>query len=427
MHYRRLMPLAALLAAAPTAALAQDGAAEVTDTGDTGWLLAATLLLLLVIPGLALFNSGRARSGALVSGMVQTASVAAAVSLAWIVVGYTLAFGDVSGGWLGTGNAWMLITLGNVRDGLTVPESGFALFQIACALIAASLMTGAWAGRGRFGWVVLFSTLWSLVVLAPIVHWLWGGGWLAASVGAIDFAGGLAIEAAAGTSALVAALLIGRGLDFDAKARPAAFAPFTLAGAFLLWVGWLALCGGSAFSANDDAASALLAGHAAACAGLLVRLGTARLRRRPVTAEAVATGLVSGLAAIAPAALYVSPGSAICFGALGSLASYGAAALIRRAGIDDRLDVFALFAVPGIVGALLLAPFMAQTLGGAGYDAGMNPLAQLVAQAIAVMAVVVWSVIGTAIVALMCSLAFPMRVSEQAEAAGLDATSHGEA
>lgn len=409
------------LAALPGSAWAQDGAIEASDTGDTAWLLAATALLLLAaLPGLALFQAGRARASAFVPILVQAATMAAAVSLAWIGVGYTLAFGDVASGWLGGGSAWMLIELGNVRSGLTVPESAFALFQIACATLASLIMPGAWSGRGRFGWMVLFAVLWSLVVLAPTVHWLWGGGWLAASTGTIDFAGGLTLCLSAGTSALVTALLMGRGIDFERQRPGSGLAPIALLGALLVWIGWLGLSGGSAFAANDDAAGAVLTAHAAACAGALARLAIDRLRRKAPKADAFACGLVSGLAAIAPAALYVSPGAAIVIGAAGSAMASLVGPLVRRLGIDDRMDAFAIFAAPAIVGGLLLAPFMAEALGGTGYDEGMNPVAQLVAQAIGIVVVMAWSALGSTIIALMASLMFPMRVSEAAEQASLD-------
>lgn len=422
-----VVPLILLAGALPVSAFAQDGTIEASEPGDTAWLLAATVLLFLAaLPGLALFHAGRARAGSFVAALVQTAALAAAVSLAWIVVGYTLAFGDASSGWVGGGSAWMLIQLGNVREGLTVPESAFAMFQIGCAVLAAVIMPGAWSGRAKFGWVILFGTLWSVVVLAPVVHWLWGGGWLASATGAIDFAGGMTLEVSAGTSALVTALLMGRGHDFDEERKQPGLSPITLAGALLLWIGWLALCGGSAFAANDNAATAVISAHAAACAGAMTWLAVDRLRGKPVLAQGFACGLVAGLAAIAPAALYVSPGAAIAIGAIGAALSTGAVALVRRAGIDDRLDVFALFAVPGIAGSLLLAVFLSQALGGTGYDARMNLVAQLVAQAIGVVVVVSWAALGSTILALMASLAFQMRVSEATEEMGLDAAAHGE-
>jgi len=427
MSGRRIVLAVALLAAFPGLAIAQDGTIEASDTGDTAWLLAATALLLFAaLPGAALFQAGRARAGSLIAALVQTVAVAAGVSMAWIVAGYTVAFGEAGVGLIGGGNAWMLLQLGNVREGLAVPESAFAVYQIACAMLAAVLVPGAASGRARFGWLVLFTTLWSLVVLAPVTHWLWGGGWLSSSVGTLDFAGGLAIELTAGTSALVTAAIMGRGSDFPEREGWTGVPLITLLGALLLWIGWFGLCGGSAFAANDDAASALLATHAAACAGVLARLGYERLRRRPAGVGALTSGLVAGLAAIAPAALYVSTGGAIVIGAVGALLVAPVSRLVRTLGIDDRLDVFAHFAVPGATGALLLAPFLSSSLGGVGYSDGMNTVAQLAAQAIGVAAVIIWSALGATILALMASVAFPMRVSEESEAAGLDCSSHGE-
>jgi Amt family ammonium transporter len=431
MTYRRawisIVPLVLLAGALPTSAFAQDGTIEASEPGDTAWLLAATLLLFLAaLPGLTLFQAGRARAGSFVATLMQTSALAAAVSLAWIVVGYTLAFGDVSSGWLGGGSAWMMIQLGNVREGLTVPESAFAMFQIACAVMAAAIMPGAWSGRAKFGWVILFGTGWSVVVLAPVMHWIWGGGWLASATGTVDFAGGMTLGVSAGTSALVTALLMGRGQDFDQAAKQAGLSPITLGGALLLWTGWLALCGGSAFAANDNAATALISAHAAACAGGLSWIAIERLRGKPVLAQGFACGLVAGLSAIAPAALYVSPGAAMVIGGVGAALAMGTAALIRGAGVDDRLDVFALFAAPAIAGSLLLAVFLSPALGGTGYDAKMNMFAQLVAQTIGVVVVAAWSALGSTIVALMASLVIQMRVSEGSEQMGLDAATHGE-
>ena len=403
----------------PLPTYAQEGIIEASDTGDTALLLAASLFILLAaLPGLALFYAGRARTGA-TALLTQTAAVAAAVSLAWIVAGYTLAFGQATNGWVGGGGAWMLMNLGNVRAGLTIPESAFALFQIAFVVLAAAIVPGAWAGRARFGWVVLFMAAWSLS-LAPVMHWLWGGGWLSAAFGTIDFAGGLAVELAAGTTALVTALLMGKGKDF-AMARPQEPAPMlALYGALMAWIGWMALCGGSAFAANDDAASAMISAHAAGCAGVLARLALDRLQKEAVTAGSLSCGLVAGLAGIAPAALYISPGGAMAIGAMAALLSALTADLLRRIGVDDRLDVFALFAVPGAVGALLLAPFMAAPLGGTGYAEGMDALSQLAAQGIGVVAVFAWSAIVGTILALTASVIIPMRVTERVEAAEFD-------
>ena len=202
--------LAAAAALAPIAGFAQSTSEDLSDSGDTAWLLtSAALVMLLALPGLVLFFAGRARRNSALSVAAQVGAIVSAVSLVWIVTGYTLAFGRVTTGWIGAGNAWMLIDLASLRDGTTVSESAFALQQMMLAALAAALLAGAWAGRARFGWAIAFAAVWSVAVYAPIAHWVWGGGWLARAMGTRDFGGGLVIETSAGVSALVAALLLG--------------------------------------------------------------------------------------------------------------------------------------------------------------------------------------------------------------------------
>jgi Amt family ammonium transporter len=428
MTKQRLLPFATLLTAlAPTAAFAQDGRLDVADSGDTAWLLAAAVLALLVLPGLALFHAGRVRRKNAGSVLLQCGAIFAAVSVLWVVVGYTLAFGNVAGGWLGQGNAWMLMGLGNVRAGTTVPESGYALFQMVFAALAAMAMTGAWAERARFGWAVAFASLWSLVVYAPVAHWIWGGGWLAAGVGTLDWAGGIAVNVTAGTSALVVAVMLGRRKGVAPGATTPHAPALAIAGAALLWIGTLALVGGAAIAANDDAAAAIIAAHVAAGAAALTWLLLERLTGGKPGATGFATGAVAGLATVSSAAGFVSPGAAVLFGVAGALVAYFAMRLVRRKlMIDDALGVFAVHGMSGAVGALLLAPFLAERLGGVGYAPGMNAIAQVVAQGVGLAVVIVWSAVASVILALMVSLLFPMRVSEDAEREGLDAASHGE-
>ncbi|WP_374414055.1 ammonium transporter [Novosphingobium colocasiae] len=415
----------AVLALMPQAALAQDGALDVADSGDTGWLLIAALLVLLAaVPGLGLYHGARVRAGNAVSAMLQAAAVTMAVSLVWIIVGYTVAFGMVTNGWLGSGNAWMLIELGNVRQNTGAPESAFALYQIVLAALAAVLMTGAWAGRARFGWALAFCTLWSLVVYAPVAHWIWGGGWLSQGVGTLDWGGGIVIETTAGVSALVVAIMLGRGKFATSDAAPPAFGALT--GAGLVWLGWLGLVGGAALAANDDAAAAIIAAHAAAAAGALTGLALDNWRHGKPTAAGFAGGAIAGLAIATPAAGYVSPGAAILFGIVGAAACRAATRLFQdRLGIDDRLSVFATFGIGGLLGALLLGVFTSPSLGGVGYDEGMGMIAQMTAQVVAMLVVSVWAIIATVILAVMASTLFPMRVSEDAERDGLDRASHG--
>lgn len=411
---------------ASATAFAQDGRLDVADGGDTGWLLAASVLALLTLPGTALFLAGRVRSKNAISVMLQCAAILAAVSTLWVIVGYTLAFGNVGGGWLGQGNAWMLIALGNVRDGTGVPESAYALFQMAFAALAPMLMVGAWAERARFGWVVAFASLWSLVVYAPVAHWIWGGGWLAQGVGTLDWAGGIVVHLTSGVSALVVAVMIGRRKGVVHGMVTPHSPAVAIVGAALLWIGSLALSGGSALAANDDAAAAIIALHVGAAAAAMAWLLVERLVSGKPTAIGFATGAMAGIATVAPAAGFISPGAAVLLGALGGLCCHFAMIVIRRKlAIDDALGVFAVHGIGGMLGALLLALLLSEALGGVGYDEGMNPVAQLVAQGIGVVVVTVWSVVGTVIIALMASLAFPMRVAEDTERDGIDATAHG--
>lgn len=428
MTKQRLLPIAAALALAPSCALAQDGRIDVTEAGDTAWLLAAAVVSLLTLPGLALFYAGQVRRKNAGSVLIQSGAIFALASVLWIMAGYTLAFGDVGSGWLGKGNAWMLISLGNVRQGTGVPESAFALFQLVFAMLAPALMIGAWAERARLGWVLAFTALWSLVVYAPVAHWIWGGGWLAQGVGTLDWTGGIVIHTSTGVSALVMAVMLGRRKGV-AQGYVTPHSPvLAIAGAALLWIAALGLAGGSALAANDDAAAAITATHIAAATAALVWLLLERLTTGKPTVVGFATGAVAGIATVSAAAGYISPGAAIVFGMAGALACFLAMRLVRRTlTIDDALGVFAVHGIGGMLGALLLAPFLAQTLGGVGYAPGMNPIALLVAQAVALAVVTVWSVVASAILALMASLAFPMRVSEDAEREGLDLASHGQA
>ncbi|MEE4153907.1 MAG: ammonium transporter [Erythrobacter sp.] len=403
----------------------------VVDTGDTAWILAASaFVVLMTLPGIALFYGGLVRAKNLVSLVLQCAAIAAVASLAWIAVGYTLAFGAVrpdAPSWLGGGNALMLADLGPVRPGTRIPETAFALFQMTFAMIAPALMVGAWAERARFGFVLGFAGLWGLVVYAPVAHWIWGGGWLASLFGTIDFAGGLVVHTSAGVSALVVALLLGPRSGFPHKVLRGHAPALTMAGAALMWTGWFGFNGGSALGANDNAASAILATHLAASAAALTWMLIERLTLGRATGIGWATGAIAGLAAITPAAVFVSPGAAMLLGTLAALVSYGTIQQIKgRWRIDDALDVFAVHAVAGILGTVLLAVFLSDKLGGTGYFGEATMASQLVAQLVGVGAVVVWSAFASAVLALMVSAVVPMRVSEADEEAGLDLAAHGE-
>lgn len=420
--------LAALTTALPAAARAQDALADAADSGDTAWILmSAALVMLMAAPGLTLFYGGLVRAKNFLSVLVQCGAIAATASLIWIVCGYTLAFGQVTSGWLGAGNAWMLNALGNVREGTFIPESAFALFQMTFAAITPALMAGAWVDRARFGWVVGFCALWSLVVYAPVAHWVWGGGWLATRLGTLDFAGGIVVHTTAGVSALVVAVLLGRRQGFPRTLMLPHSPSLTMAGAALLWMGWFGFNGGSALAANDDAASAIINTHVAASAAAMVWLLIERLTVGKPTSVGFATGAIAGLATVTPAAGFISPGAAMLLGAAGASVCYPMIQLVKhRLLIDDSLDVFAVHGVGGILGSILLAVFLSTDLGGTGYAEGQTMAGQLAAQVIGVGIVAIWSAVVSAILALAVSVVLPMRVSEDEEREGLDITSHGE-
>lgn len=412
-----------------TAASAQDPALTVaSDNGDTAWILTASaLVLMMTLPGLGLFYGGLVRAKNVLSVLLQCGAIAALGSVLWVVAGYTLAFGTVTNGWLGAGDAWMMIDMGSLRDGTTMSESTFALFQMTFAIITPALMVGAWVDRARFSWVLAFSALWSLIVYAPVAHWVWGGGWMAQRFGVLDFAGGIVVHTTAGVSALVVAILLGRRDGFPSKPLLPHAPVLTMIGASMLWVGWFGFNGGSALAANDNASTAILNTHVAASAAALVWLLVERFTIGKATSIGWATGAIAGLATVTPAAGFISPSAAILFGILAALVCFGAIQLVKqRMKIDDSLDVFAVHGVGGMLGSLLLGVFISSRFGGAGYAEGMNMSGQLAGQAMAVALVALWSAVASGVLALAVSRVFPMRVSRDEETEGLDITSHGE-
>jgi len=414
---------------APVVADAAQNADDALNSGDSAWvLISSALVLLMTMPGLTLFYGGLVRTKNFLSVLVQVGAIASLASVLWIAVGYTLAFGEGSSGWIGNFDMPMLNhTLGLLHGDYDITERTFALFQLTFAAITPALMVGAWVDRARFGWVIGFCALWGLIVYVPVAHWVWGGGWLATSMGTMDFAGGIVVHTTAGVSALVAAMLIGNRQGFPRTLMLPHSPSLTMAGAALLWVGWFGFNGGSALAANDDAASAIINTHLAASTAALVWLLIERIKVGKPTSVGFATGAVAGLATITPAAGFVSPGAAIVIGMVASLVCFPMIQLVKqRLKIDDSLDVFAVHGVGGMVGSLLLALFLMPALGGHGYAEGHGFISQLAAQMIGVFVVAIWSAIGTVVIAVLVSLVLPMRVSEDDEREGLDLASHGE-
>ncbi|MDB5438150.1 MAG: ammonia channel [Caulobacteraceae bacterium] len=398
-----------------------------SSSGDNAWVLAASaLVLLMTLPGLALFYAGLVRSKNALSVMVQCVAIACLASVLWLVVGYSLAFSG-SGPLIGDLKRFGLLGLGAANltpSGL--PEAVFCLFQMTFAVITPALVIGAYVERVRFQAVLMFSALWLLLVYAPVAHWVWGGGWLAA-IGVKDFAGGLVVHATAGVSALVFAVLLGKRDGFPNQLHPPHNPGWTMIGAGLLWVGWYGFNGGSALSAGGTAAMAILVTHfSASMAGLVWGFLEWRQFGRP-SMVGVVTGVVAGLATVTPASGFVGPIGGLVLGTLGAVVCFACVHLVRnRWKIDDSLDVFAVHGVGGILGTLLLAILAHPRLGGMGYGLVDGPLAQLFAQTVGVVAVCAWSAMATLGIGLATKALVGLRATDEEIDEGLDSAYHGE-
>lgn len=422
------LSIAGAFLAAP--AFAQDVVVALpeADSGDSAWILTSSaLVLLMTLPGLALFYGGLVRAKNFLSVLVQCGAIAALASVIWIAVGYSLAFSVNGNSFIGSPENFMFNgLLDSVREDQTIGELAFALFQMTFAIITPALIVGAWVERARFGWVVAFSALWSLLVYIPVTRWVWGGGFLAEQ-GVIDFAGGIVVHTTAGISALVVALMLGKRIGFPKTLMLPHSPALTVAGAGLLWVGWFGFNGGSALAASDAAASAIINTHVAASVAALVWILIERFKVGKSTAVGFATGAVAGLATITPAAGTVGPGGAIIIGLLAGLVCFWCVGLVKGTlKIDDSLDVFAVHGVGGMLGSLLLAIFASESFGGVGYADGAGMGTQLWVQLKGVAIVAVYSAVVTLIIGYMVSMVLPMRVSEDQERDGLDISSHGE-
>ncbi len=398
-----------------------------TSAGDTAWVLVSTALVLLMLPGLALFYGGLVRARSTLNTFMMSFTAVAIVTVQWVLFGYSLAFSK--GGFIGNLEWAGLATLstGAGPYSATIPHFAFIAFQSLFAGLAVALISGAAVERIRFSAYIAFTILWTTLVYDPLAHWVWAtDGWLH-KVGALDFAGGTVVHIAAGTAALVAAMLLGRRRDVGRTPLLPHNVPFTLVGAGLLWVGWFGFNGGSALAADGIAATAVITTHTAAAAALVVWLVLDVWKSGQATAVGGATGAVVGLVAITPAAGYVSPLSALAIGALASCASFAAIQFRTRTKVDDALDVFACHGIAGIVGALLTGVFASKAVNPAGADGLIfGNVRPLLVQGLAVVCTIAYVAPLTLVIMKAISGFSKIRVPVAHELSGVDLSEHGE-
>ena len=396
------------------------------NNGDTAWILTSTaLVLFMTLPGLALFYAGLVNSKNVVSVLMQHFAVACVVSIIWVTLGYSLAFSS-GNAWIGDlSNIFMKsIDLDSISG--TIPESLFATFQMTFAIITPALIIGAFVERIKFSAMLIFISLWMLIVYVPVTHWVWGGGILS-SWGTMDFAGGIVVHATAGTAALITALTLGKRRGFPKSITPPHSPILTMIGAAMLWVGWFGFNAGSALGANGGAGMAMLVTHISASMAALVWMFIEWKRFGKPSLIGVVTGMVAGLATVTPASGYIGIPGGLVLGFSGGLLCYIAVDYIRgKLLIDDSLDVFAVHGVGGILGTLLVAFLATSTFSGLGLPEGQTAMSQFVVQFKAVVLTVIWTSIFTYLILKVTSLIVPLRVDEQEEIEGLDLRSHGE-
>ena len=398
------------------------------DSGDTAWLLTSTaLVLFMTIPGLALFYAGLVRTRNVLSVLMQCFILVCAISVLWVTVGYTLAFG--AGGIGGVIGGLEKIFLRTVTvDSLagTIPESVFVVFQLTFAAITPALIVGGFAERMNFAAMLIFCLLWTLFAYVPVAHWVWGGGWLA-QMGVMDFAGGAVVHVNAGVAALVAAMVLGRRRGFPQTAMLPHIMTMTVTGAAMLWVGWFGFNAGSAVAADGVAGMAMLVTHTSAAAGALMWMAVEWVRHGKPSALGAVTGMVAGLGTITPASGFVGPMGALLIGASAGFICYWATQLVKQHWvIDDSLDVFPVHGVGGALGMLLTSVFVASTLGGAGLAPEVSMISQFMVQSIAVIATAGWSALVSYLALKLAGALVPLRVGVEEEIEGLDLVNHEE-
>jgi len=398
------------------------------DTGDTAWMLTSTaIVLMMTIPGLALFYGGMVRKKNVLSVMMQCFAATCLITVLWMVAGYSLAFKD--GGeyqaYIGGLSHFLLNGIGKDTLSGTIPESVFMTFQMTFAIITPVLIVGALVDRMKFSAFLFFMGIWLLVVYAPICHWVWGGGFLA-NAGVLDFAGGTVVHINAGIAGLVACLVLGRRTGYGTENMAPHNLTLSVIGASLLWVGWFGFNAGSAVSAGGSAGMAMAVTQIATAAAALAWMFSEWLVHGKPSVLGVISGAVAGLVAITPASGFVDPKGALVIGAAAGVGCYiCATGLKKMLGYDDSLDVFGVHAVGGIIGALLTGVFAVEAIGG---TAGLleGNFAQVPIQAYGVLATIIWCGVASFVILMVLKLIIGIRASEAAEIEGLDVALHGE-
>ena len=406
----------------------QNGGNLMINGADTAWMLTSTVLVLfMTLPGLALFYAGLVRAKNVLSVLMHCVAVACLVSVLWYAGAYSLSFVG-SNPWIGDLSQAFLIGVARtaVHPGTTIPDTVYIMYQMTFAIITPGLIIGAYVERIKFSAVLLFSGLWLFVVYAPVAHWVWGGGWLAA-MGVKDFAGGIVVHTTAGVSALIVAIALGKRDGFPQQLQPPHAPWIVMVGAAMLWVGWFGFNAGSALTSGADAGMAMLVTHMAAAIASLTWMGIEWARFGKPSLVGTVTGTIAGLATITPASGFVGPLGAVVIGIASAAICYCAVQLVKlRFRVDDALDVFAVHGIGGMTGTLLTAPLMAAELGGVGYGDGVTMASQFGVQFTGVAVALAWSAIASFVLVKITQSLVGLRVRQDVETQGLDLTTHGE-
>jgi Amt family ammonium transporter len=431
-----MLPALALAqdAAAPAEAAPAAAPAVAINSGDTAWMLTSTaLVLMMTIPGLALFYGGMVRKMNILATVMQSFAITCLITIVWMVIGYTLAFSP-GGSFIGNMDRFLLNGMGVDAASGTIPESVFMMFQMTFAIITPALICGSYADRMKFSAMCIFSVAWSILVYSPIAHIMWQGDGLMFKAGILDFAGGTVVHINAGIAGLVAALVLGKRMGYPKTAFPPYNLVFAVIGASLLWVGWFGFNAGSALSSGGRAGMAMTVTQIATAAAGIAWMLVEWITKKKPSVLGIISGAVAGLVAITPASGFVTPGSALLIGLIAGVVCFFAATSVKHMlGYDDSLDAFGVHCVGGIVGALGTGILVNPSLGGTGimdYTTGKiadyDMVAQMISQCWGVATTLVWSGVGSAILYKVVDVVVGLRANVETEREGLDITEHTE-